>query len=650
VVLFHFSGYGNPVQLPSPGDRHSPGRGLIPSDGLLPRSAQPLINSLLEGTLDLLVRSLATEQVTRILDTSSCLNARSLQGNLRGRSLSRTPTLPSLEELALQSQLRQRLMRQGAAADVPPQGLLLRGARSEQVATEIALNGTFSGLFTYALTQSLWATTPARRLYLTLTRTAEQMAPCRGDQQQIDLSQGRKVPLLTYGLLPDNQANVEGLITQILDETTIELRWVGLPRALLLNYGLNSILTPLGNRPEGLAPVRVQVRSQNGLTAIARILQPSPEVMATLSPGQGLQEVIRVIPRKQGLILALDTQLERIERVDATSALASIPAIAALAAPGEGAVDCILAPVSDPPALKPMLAGDGASEGKSEETRDTGAPLGEKPRYGLLSEGGVRLPHTAGKRGEAIKSAVGRLEPQWHQFLAAKLWNLTQNEHSTRLKVRATLEAGSPTLQPIISKASQRQSLLRPDRAPDNPLPAPGSPDPNPDPLLPQLVPHSPIRFRLENHDSLPLYYCLLGLDSHQQAIAHFPGQRRQETDEFLGAIAPGETVLIPEQGEAFPLLVGSQAGLEQWLIIFTRQPCDRLLATWAQGEETDGPVHKTPFAVLSHPLKIAQALLADLHRISQVDLDTYEISAEQDPYVLDVQAWASLSLVYQIG
>jgi hypothetical protein len=670
VVLFHFSGYGNLMRLPSQGDNDPLKQGLVPSDGLFSTVDstldQPLINCLLEETLYLLVRSLPTDKVSLVLDTSYSPTAQSLAqspaqpltGNLRSRSLAQAPTLPNLEELTFQSILRRRLKAQGAAQDALPKGVILRAARSGQAATEISFNGAFSGLFTYALTQSLWATTPARRLYFTLTRAAEQITPIRGNQQQIEIIAGNKAPLLIYGLLPATVPGFDGEITQILDEKTVEFKWVGLPRSLVLAAGLNSILTTIGASNGEGEQVQVQVRSQKGLNAIAQILQPTPEKLATLAPGQGLQEVIRVLPRNQGLILALDTRLERIERVDATSALSSIKAIASIVVPGEGFADCVLstrlAAVSDaiPSSVAPTLT-------KIGEQR---APVLDKKRYGLLSEGGVPLIHTMGKEGEAIKSAVVRLEPQWNQLLAAKIWNLTQNENSTRLKVRATLEVGDPTAQPLISKASQRQSVIRPDFAHDNPALALA----NNEPILPQLPPSSPLRLRLENNDTVPLYFLLLGLDSDHQAIVYFPGQiesgqtesgqnatgqnatGQNENKKPLALIASGETVFIPSNQAVEPWQSSKRSGLEQWLVIFTRQPCESISSALAQADENKTKFPKAPFEILANSQPIAQALLADLHRLSQVDLETYGIAP--DHYALNLQDWASLSFFYQIG
>jgi hypothetical protein len=365
--------------------------------------------------------------------------------------------------------------------------------------------------------------------------------------------------------------------------------------------------------------------------------------------------------------LALDNRLERIERVDATSALSSLKAIASIVSLGEGFADCILTPilatVSDPipsPAtLTPTLTKAG----------DQPAPVLDKKRYGLLNEGGVKLAHTIGKEGEAIKSAVARLESQWNQLLAAKIWNLTQNENSTRLQVRATLEVGDPTAQPLISKASQRQSATDPDFAHDNPALALA----NNRPILPQLAPSSPLRLRLENNDTVPLYFLLLGLDSDHQAIVYFPsqnesgqiepgqletgqletgqletGQNKNKKPVAPGLIAPGESVFIPSNQAVESWQSSQRSGLEQWLVIFTRQPCENIRSALAKADENRTKFPKAPFEILSNSQAVAQALLADLHRLSQVDLETYDIAP--DHYALNLQDWASLSFVYQIG
>jgi hypothetical protein len=91
VVVFHFSGYGSRVKMASPrqevrGNREEEEselplasrlwppayevNSLVPVDGILPTKVAPVANDLLEETLVLLLRSLATDHVTTVLDTS----------------------------------------------------------------------------------------------------------------------------------------------------------------------------------------------------------------------------------------------------------------------------------------------------------------------------------------------------------------------------------------------------------------------------------------------------------------------------------------------------------------------------------------------------------------------------------------------------
>ncbi|HEY9662450.1 MAG TPA: caspase family protein, partial [Allocoleopsis sp.] len=172
VVVFHFSGLGSQIHDEAGTEVQN---SLVPVDGLLPTVENPVVNDVLEDTLALLLRSLATDQVTTILDTSQADLGRVLQGNLRIRS--RPNALagqPHAEELALQERLisrtrldRAKIRSQWQSGQVP--GVLLTAARANQIATEAQWNGFSAGLFTYALTQQLWWTTPATTLRTTLS-------------------------------------------------------------------------------------------------------------------------------------------------------------------------------------------------------------------------------------------------------------------------------------------------------------------------------------------------------------------------------------------------------------------------------------------------------------------------------------------------
>ena len=73
VVVFHFSGYGSRLQKideSAPNNPPSIQNSWVPVDGALPTKSGQLANYLLEETLVLLLRSLATDQVITVLDTS----------------------------------------------------------------------------------------------------------------------------------------------------------------------------------------------------------------------------------------------------------------------------------------------------------------------------------------------------------------------------------------------------------------------------------------------------------------------------------------------------------------------------------------------------------------------------------------------------
>src|SRR5919202_4647863 len=113
VVVFHFSGYGSQVKISDESQVDNPihlSNSLLPVDSLLPTKGTATANDLLEETLVLLLRSLATDHVTTVLDTSYTGVGNVLQGNLRVRSCPKAPAEgPSLGELAFQEQIRLRL-------------------------------------------------------------------------------------------------------------------------------------------------------------------------------------------------------------------------------------------------------------------------------------------------------------------------------------------------------------------------------------------------------------------------------------------------------------------------------------------------------------------------------------------------------------
>jgi hypothetical protein len=662
VVVFHFSGYGSQVKVPqsfAKGDEKTKQmayqfvNSLVPSDEIRLKPGTSVRNDLLTETLRLMGRSLATDKLTLILDSSHQAPQQILQGNLRVRSFPAVSDYPHPEELAFQQQLKIQIKASRKGKKSPRPATILSLTGENQIATEVTWTDFSTGFFTYALTQYLWQVSPASRVWVTLTRTAEKLEPILGKQQQSQILNTSNQSFLTYYLLPEAPVGAEGIVTAIEDDGTIKLKLTGLPGTLLEHYGLNSCFTV----DSGVAIL--QVRLRDGLTAKARLIGVPEPNNSQLQIGQQVQEFIRVLPRNLGLTVALDVNLERIERVDATSAFANITAVNSIVTAKGQVADCLLARVQ---------ATDSMVEGG----------------YGLFSVGGVLLPNTVGDANEAVKSAVHRLMPKLDKLLAAKLWRLTANEDSSRLAVRATLEMIEQTPQALIRRETRRPIFMT---CPDNNLaPAPSHPvacsvnlssvDKNQQSLnrtitpinldtsiLPHLIPStdgsflpslsrgSRIQYRLENNGDRPLYFLLFGIDPDGEAIALYSYQLVNQLESSNSqalftnqVIQPGERLIIPHPSTSFSWIVSGAVGLAEIQIIFAPAPFTKTLESLSNSQHPQGD--KEQIINLPNPLKVAQAMLQDLHAASAAPI---EMGFTSDSYALDVNAWATLSFVYQI-
>lgn len=708
VVVFHFSGYGSRVTVspesqtdssslgaltPSPPQQNS----LVPVDGVLNARGAVTVNNLLEETLLLLLRSLATDQVTSILDTSYTNTGSVLQGNLRIRSCPNpSPEQASAEELAFQEQLllkiktsREQLRRDvkfRVSTDQTDRlysylpGIVLAAAGPSQQATEAPWGGFSAGLFTYALTQHLWQAAPPATVQVSISRAAGFVEQLVGNQQQPTVSgqKSREERLPAYHLPPQPHTCADGAVIGVEESgKTLQLWLAGLPATVLEYYGVNSLLSladpvavmqqepaPKDSNPTAAVPpaadqpLQLQIRSKDGLTAKARIIKGSIPENYNLLLGQLVQESIRMLPRNIGLKVAMDARLERIERVDATSAFASISSVSSVVAAGEQPVDYLFGRVA-------MDAGNGATAISADVTDSskTGALLVAKSSptsqggYGLFSLGLDPIPNTTGQVGEAVKVAVNRLSPKLETLLAAKLWRLTWNEGSSRLGVRATLETVSPTKQVLMQRETLRSTSVPgepPQEVSQVETPSRASLAIGNSVAGITTIPiGSHIHYRLQNQSNQPLYFVVLGNDSSGNAIAvyppeYFPVSNLSEIKPTLpdAVIPEGATITVPNPSASFDWVIQGPPGLAQIHLICSRAPFTQTLAALAAARPTKRD--REQVGDLFNPLAVARAVLQDLHAASAwVAPDAS--SAPPDTYALDVNAWATLSFVYQV-
>lgn len=629
VVVFHFSGYGRRVQLSeeTPLTLNS----LVPYDGVVLPSGIPKVNDLLEETLWLLLRSLPTDHVTTILDTSFNASSTVLQGNFRIRSRPQVAQGQiSAEQLASQQQLLENLVQSA----IP--GIVLAAAGSTQLATEAQWAGFSAGVFTYALTQYLWEATPATTVQISLGRVTGAVEQLVGKEQQPQVSgqKSQDQSLLTYHLMPETNLGASGVVKLVEDNGKTAQIWLaGLPLPVLEYYAAGSklnLVTPEVSDQQ----VQLQMRSRNGLTAKAQIF--GNDGTGSLQVGQLLQEAVRVLPRNIKLTVALDAGLERIERVDATSAFAGIPHVSLVIA-GDQPADYVFGRVR---------------EAKTQELQVPDSSASSPSRYGLLSLAQELVPNMAGEAGEAVKVAVQQLAPKLQTLLAAKLWRLTGNEGSSRLGVKATLEVMTVQERVLVQRETLRSQP---------PGQAQGT-APTSSPGIPTVPIGSRIQYRVHNDSDHPVYFLLLGLDSSRSAIALYPTEPAHEINGSESkpllkdlVIAPGETVTVPQTSADSEWVIRAPDSLSENQLIFSSAPFTQTLAALQVAmHPKEGQEH---IGVLLNPLEVAQAVLQDLHNASAIatlsrpsgNASTETISPAADTYALDVNAWASLNFMYHV-
>lgn len=644
VVVVHFSGYGSQVRLM--GEAETLSTSLVPVDGWVPTEESPVLNDLGELTLTRLLQTLRTPQVTTVLDVSYTDTGRALQGNLRSRSRPNIPTGQlNPDELELQASLLTRIKALKGDSYNPPAifpGVVLAAAAKNQLAVEGQWQDLSAGVFTYALTQQVWQATPATTVRVALTRTTETIQQWTGPQQQPQLQGQRQddkgLPIYDS---PLKMPPADGVITAVnMDRRTLQLWLGGIPASVLEYYGVGSRFTVGESRPDtetGLSWV-VQMRSRTGLTAKARLADPQAPLP---SEGERIYELVRHLPRTLNLVVALDTSLERVERVDATGALSSIPYLS-YAAVGEQSADCVLGRVIERDATLTATANAPVSD----EGLLPSLAMEDKPSlgsYGLFSPDRQLIPGTVTHTDEAIKTAITRLTPQLQTLLASKLIRMTDNQHSSRLAVRASLETVAEQERLLIQRETVRSHPPLPTSRLASLSPATSR--------VTQITAGSRIRYRLSNFGTQTVYFTLLLFDGAGRTLALYPSistavatDSQAAVDSDDSAIAASGIITVPKLNGDW--LVDSPGLWINTYIIFSTRPFSQTYEI-LQAVEEHTSSNTQRLVVLKRPLEVAHAILSDLHHGSLPD---GENSPSSDTYTLDVSAWATLNFVYQVS
>ncbi|MGC9524212.1 MAG: caspase family protein [Limnospira sp.] len=659
LVVFHFSGYGSSLPPRNPASKGASVRhSLIPVDVTL-ADDEPL-NDLMEDTLWLLLRSLPTGNVVTVLDTSYAYPGHPRQGLLRVRSAAGPATgtigeaeRDSLAQLLDRNSLAPEQLEQRRPGELP--GLVLSAAKSSQVATETTWGGFSAGLFTYALTQTLWNVTAASDLKDSLGRVAGGVERVTGLSQQPQLRQKLPAPDSKesgISALPLKSPPADGTITAVEDGgKTARLLLAGLPPAVLKADTVNSLFTVISEppaTPENLRP-RLQIRSRNGLRATAelQLLESLGLPTPPIQPRQLVREAIRIVPRNVSLKIGLDPKLDRIERVDATSAFSTIPEVSI--AGEEQFIDYLLSRVRD-----------------TTIAQSPTAPLMSlfQGHYGLFSAGQVLIPDTAGEGGEAVKVAVGRLIPHLKTRLATKLLQLTENDRSRLIRAKVTLAMLSPQARAVAKRETPQTDGGGGSGSMAIAGTLTGSATARSENFgIPTLPADSRIQMQLQNNGDLPLYFILFLLDTRGQPYVYDatlpPVSMSEESADTLPRqqrVEPGKTLNIPPtsslNSDASPdmllgELVRGPAGLTETYVIVSHYPFTQTVKAIGRGLKDSGNPRKFRLQFLANPLEVSRAVLEDLARASQLGVKRSGIST--DNLALDVNAWATFNFICRV-
>ncbi|MDA0268444.1 MAG: caspase family protein [Cyanobacteria bacterium] len=634
TVLFHFSGLGSTVQLSEyPNQVFST---LVPVDGVLPKASSPMVRDLFESVLAERLSQVRTTQVVTVIDASSATQGLPLRGNCRVRSRPWAPTgeLPPRPADGVENKSDPlAVVRTGRSPNWP--GVVLRASTPDTPALESDWDGFSAGLFTYALTQTLW-TAPSSSSNAAVLRRLNTRAERWVGQGAIPaiLGNGSASPdKMLYGVDHHQPDAVDGVVLSVSPGGQSVRVWLGGMDAKVLAHSSALWLCPtMPAHRAPSSPMALLVQNRMGLTAQVQVAAGTTPVEV----GDGMVEVMRSLGRDIPLHVALDQGLKRIERVDATSALAGMPDIATAIA-GEQMADCVfgqpLAESAPTLTATAITSGDGAAL-EAPAPADGQSQVG----YGLFSPNQTPLPGTIKDKGEAVKTAVGRLGDRLQSLLAVKLLRLTRNPTSSALPVRLTTESAESAKQILGGEeTSSARRYRRQATPPEEIAPVMGSPD--------QGIRH--LRFRIQNLGRRSLYSIALALDHRGNLSIYCPNVAELPSQETSAETTVATVQLVPEAQQALP------AGDTGWLLkpldesleIFTVFGITPFRHTWAALQAQGGVFQRDRFIPIRTPLPIVQAVLMDLDAASTEAREAIAVESNPATFQLCSSAWATLSV-----
>ncbi len=597
-VVVHFSGYGGQLSL---GENRI--KTWVPVDGYLPTAAEPISGDVPVSWVKQILARLKTKQVFTVVDAGYSRPDAPLSSGYRSRArgdflIVEGINFPDLPE-AVAADL-DKLPTSTEPAFFP--GDLLMAARDGQAVIERQWADFGAGLFTYGLTRYLWTTQLPAKLSAAMRGAQESILPLVPNQTPYWTTQTADEHAVYGGAeLPCSDAvitSVEGRSATV---------WLGGLPADVVQYGEHFGFARQLDSDESLLTIRLQT----GLSGRLKLIDDG-----SWSVGQPLYEVTRVLPKNIALVVALDSDLERIERVDATSALAALSFVDST--DDTHPADCILGKLQLDP-------------GEWTESGASPMPM-VKQGYGLFTPTHALIVGTLAKQDEAVKMAVGRLSSKLQTMLAMKLLRLSENQASSHLAIRLNLLLAGETEKLLLqqetrqaagqaSKSRLAEAVSRQNR-----------------PV--EFSKGAQLRYQALNFSPDPVYVMLLAFDARDRLLAFFPPNDGQpySLDSLKAAltVAPGKAISLPSQTTW--VVDDPEGRVETYLVCSTRP----LTSCWQALLSIANTASNQRVTLGDNALPLVQALFDDLNADEVADTDP-------DSYTLNTDQWATVGCHYSI-
>jgi Caspase domain/Domain of unknown function (DUF4384) len=554
IAVFHFSGHGDRVLDPNPirqenGEPVRFNSTFVPFDSKVDRN-DDTVPDIMGKTLFLLASQINTEHVTLVLD--SCHSGGGTRGNIRIRSRSgdhidRKPASIELEyqqRLMEQLQLTPEQLMQRRSESVA-QGVVIASAQRDQKAFDAQFNfsgqaadasfsGFDAGVFTYFMSQYLWQETATAES--AIAQVGRSLQGQFSQQPLVDPKKGsgfERQPM--YFVTAQRSSQISPAEAVMIgsngDRGTI---WLGgIERNSLATFEAGAMFTPVGSTAE------VRIVSRQGLIAEVESSVPLPA-------GTLLQESARTIPQNFALRIGLDPSLKN-DTVLAQRTLQSLRRIQPVPfqsgnTPYSGEVQYILSRMTQ--------------AYQAQFLRNSVTHLPAVGSMGLFSQGlDEIIPDSFGSVTENIEAAIDRLSSKLTALAATRLVKLVLNARASRLKLEAVIQKqnGQALIAQAFTPRGGTQPTLSGDRSP-----------------LQSLTLCDAFQIKLINHESTPLYVCVLGIDASDAMTLLFPNQFSATRDTSL--VQSNHTVSIPSETDPFEFIAESQ-GTGTILVLASRSP-----------------------------------------------------------------------------